>query len=239
MTDDPCADLSLLIQAELDGELDAAAAAKLAGHLRRCPACTTLRADLVALSTSLRGVTRHTASPALRRAIAGQRPVARRLSWTHAAAFGAGLAVAAAIATFIILPQPSTPSGDLVSAHIRALQPGHLMDVVSSDQHTVKPWFDGRLDFAPPVKDFATQGFPLIGGRLDYLNGHQVAALIYRRDKHLIDLFIWPGNTPGRAAEVQGYNVTSWTQSGMNFRAVSDLNRTELDELATLVRAEN
>jgi anti-sigma factor RsiW len=124
-----------------------------------------------------------------------------------------------------------------VAAHIRALQPGHLMDVVSTDQHTVKPWFDGRLDYAPPVRDFAAQGFPLIGGRLDYVAGRPVAVLAYRRAKHLIDLFVWPGTGPDASRTARGYNVVAWSQDGMAFRAVSDLNASELQDFAALWRA--
>jgi anti-sigma factor RsiW len=110
------------------------------------------------------------------------------------------------------------------------------LDVGSSDQHTVKPWFDGRLDYAPPVRDFTAQGFPLVGGRLDFLAGRPVAALIYRRDKHLIDVFVWPGGRKSAAASAEGYNVISWSAEGMNFRAVSDLNLTELRQLEDLIR---
>jgi anti-sigma factor RsiW len=112
------------------------------------------------------------------------------------------------------------------------LQPGHLEDVVSTDQHTVKPWFDGRIDFAPPVKDFAAGGFPLIGGRLDYIDGRPVAALVYRHDRHIIDLYVWPGaanaiSNPA-VADRNGYSIVHWTQDGMTFWAVSDVGPGEL-----------
>jgi anti-sigma factor RsiW len=129
----------------------------------------------------------------------------------------------------------------VVSDHIRALQPGHLMDVVSTDQHTVKPWFDGRLDFAPPVKDLKPQGFPLVGGRLDYLDNKKVAALIYQRRQHLIDLYVWPdgghldhGATEGSRS---GYNFQHWSEDGMAFWAVSDLAPDQLAEFVALLRA--
>jgi anti-sigma factor RsiW len=239
----PCRDMHLLVQAELDGELDAAGAAALATHAETCPDCAALQAELATQSGRLRtGLTRYTAPPDLRAKILSHVPASKparrfRPGWGHGASFGAGLAVAASIAVLLVLPGHDDAVPDIVAAHIRALQPGHLVDVGSSDQHTVKPWFDGRLDYAPPVRDFAAQGFPLIGARLDYLAGRPVAVLVYGRDKHLIDVFVWPGDHAASAAASQGYNVDSWTQGGMNFRAVSDLNPTELAELSQLIRS--
>ena len=139
------------------------------------------------------------------------------------------------------------PAGDdllaqeMVSNHVRSLQlESHRSDVISSDQHTVKPWFDGKLDFAPPVKDFSGQGFPLLGGRLEYLNNRAVAALIYQRQKHFINLYIWPTDRSSATSEVatkrQGYNLLHWANSGMNYWAISDLNGVELHEFARLVQ---
>src|SRR5260370_30848590 len=130
---------------------------------------------------------------------------------------------------------------EIVSNHVRSLQlENHRTDVISSDQHTVKPWFDGKLDFAPPVKDFSSQGFPLIGGRLEYLDNRAVAALIYQRQKHYINLYIWPAEQNNATGELatkrHGYNLLHWTNSAMNHSAASDLNGVELQDLARLAQ---
>ena len=238
-----CQEMRLLVQADLDGELDAAAAAALAAHTAGCKGCARLQEDLGRLSGQLHtGLTRHAATPAFRGAILAQVQAASpapgrgkpRAAW-QAGWFGAGMALAASVAV-ALLPRQPEPAAEAVAAHIRALQPGHLLDVESSDRHTVKPWFNGKLDFAPPVTDFASQGFPLAGGRLDYLAGRPVAALAYRHGNHLIDLFIWPGGQPSSYQTVQGYNLMAWSQNGMNFRAVSDLNTVELGDFARLLQ---
>jgi anti-sigma factor RsiW len=126
---------------------------------------------------------------------------------------------------------------EVVDAHLRSLQPGHLTDVVSTDQHTVKPWFDGKVDFAPPVKDFAEQGFPLQGGRLDVVHGRSTAALVYGRRKHVVNVFIWPTNeldAESRAGSLQGYQWINWRKGGMEFYAVSDAAASDLEQLQKL-----
>ncbi len=230
----------LLLQAELDGELDAAAAAALAEHRANCPDCRRNEAAIVAARQALRRATYHRAEPELFRAVASRvgavrPPRQRRISvpWRGLTTFGAGAALAAAILlTVLPVGRPDIVTA-LVDDHVRALQPGHLLDVVSTNQHTVKPWFDGRLDFAPPVKDLAAEGFPLVGGRLDYLHGRSVAVLVYSHGKHVIELFVWPASGRARVparAERDGYNVVHWEANAMSFSAVSDVEPSGLEE---------
>jgi anti-sigma factor RsiW len=258
MTTDRCEEMRLKLQADLDGELEAGDAASVAAHTLTCPDCAAVQAELSGLSARLRTeISYHAAPVRLRQAIEAAiappatpspvLPVVVRSSRFRGRlgfgmSFGAGFALAACLALVMVLPRGGGDLADsVVASHIRALQPGHLMDVVSTDQHTVKPWFDGRLDFAPPVKDFAAEGFPLIGGRLDYLGGRTVAALSYRRDKHIIDLYVWPGTATLAAAfgdgAHNGYNVEHWTQDGMVFWAVSDVEAAQLADFAKLWQA--
>lgn len=243
-TDNRCDEMHLLIQADVDGELLPAEAARVEAHLARCADCATLQARLLTLSTQIRQeVPSYPASASLQASLAARlaasapvRPPVRRGGrfFVPGASFGAGFALAACLALLLFLPRAGDLQDAVVAAHIRALQPGHLMDVVSTDQHTVKPWFDGRLPFAPPVKDLAAEGYPLVGGRLDYLAGRTAAALVYRHGQHVINLFAWPslGGQPTLPASgnVDGYNFVSLRQDGMMFWAVSDLNPTELAE---------
>jgi anti-sigma factor RsiW len=240
MTDDQCDEMRLLVQADVDGELQPAEAARVSAHLEHCPRCAEMQVQLLALSSRIRqDAPRYPASSDLRARIgaslaaaAPRRKAERRPRLVPGAWFGTGFALAACLALVLLLPGGNGLPDAVVAAHIRALQPGHLMDVVSTDQHTVKPWFDGRLPFAPPVKDLAATGYPLVGGRLDYFAGHTAAALIYRHGPHVIDLFAWPGTAaldrvPASGSR-DGYNFLRWNRDGMTFWAVSDLNEQEL-----------
>jgi len=162
-----------------------------------------------------------------------------------------GLAAAivfAAIIVFNLIPRLQRPGADqflatqLIASHVRSLMANHLTDVASSDQHTVKPWLDAKLDFAPVVVDLSQKGFPLIGGRLDYLDNRPVAALIYQRRKHFINLFVWPaGSDAARSTKTmtrQGYQLSHWVDSDFNYWAVSDVNEKELEEFKQLFEEE-
>jgi anti-sigma factor RsiW len=244
-----CAEARLLLQAELDGELEPGRVAGLAAHVAECPGCAAARQELGALSRALRAALPYHPAPAgLREALTARlaaapppRPVPAARWRPAGAGFAAGLALAASLA-LVLLPRGASSPDEAVASHIRALQGTHLLDVATSDQHQVKPWFDGRLDFAPPVRDLAAQGFVLEGGRLDYLDGRPVAALVYRRAQHVLNLFLWPGEAEApreapREATVQGYTVLRWGEGGMRHALVSDLNRAELEEFVRLWRA--
>jgi anti-sigma factor RsiW len=248
----PDCDKVLLVQAELDGELGAAEAASLAAHRAECPICEAAAAELAHARALVRDDLYQPVPNDVRQrvttALAAARPPRPAMPatppassggwhhwWSNGASFGLGAACAAALAFLLLMPaMPPGLTEQVIAGHVRALQPGHLQDVVSEDRHTVKPWFDGRIDFAPPVKDLVAERFPLTGGRLDYLDGRPVAALVYQRDKHVIDLFVWPasGETPPQTGERQGYNIVHWSQNGMAFWAVSDLEAAQLKQFA-------
>jgi anti-sigma factor RsiW len=168
-----------------------------------------------------------------------RRPRSPFLRWGGAAS---ALAAALCLGFFIGVGQTRSDQieREAVSAHVRSLMAGHLMDVASTDQHTVKPWFAGKLDFSPPVTDLAANEFPLIGGRLDEIDQHPAAALVYKRRQHTINLFIWPGATSEsstHAYQSDGYHVVSWTQAGFHFLAISDVAKPDLETFVTLYRS--
>jgi mycothiol system anti-sigma-R factor len=235
----------------MDGELDAARAADFERHLISCADCVAvLEANESVRSSIQRAGLYERAPKALRQKIQAQvnattqplvLPIRNPAPWRW-------LAIAATVLLALFLgwrlPSLLPGSGDnalasaIVDAHLRSLQPGHLEDVQSTDQHTVKPWFDGKLDFAPPVQDFVNQGFPLRGGRLDVIRGRTVAVLVYARRKHLVNVFVWPtteaDSEPVSGSQL-GYHWIDWRKGGMEMYAVSDLNPDDLRELQRLL----
>jgi len=241
-----CQQAKPLIGPYADAELEAAAILELEQHFADCSACAGAWRHLQNLKRSLKSEALYFTAPAeLRSRIKSDLPsparsVPRRPAWNWnwlTTVTSGAFAVCVAVLLFVMQTRPSSEqqfAQELVSSHVRSLMPGHLMDVVSTDQHTVKPWFNGKLDFSPPVKDLAAAGFPLNGGRLDYLGGRTVAALIFQRQKHIINLFVSPSkdadSKPALVRPRQGYHIIHWTEAGMTFWAVSDLNEKELME---------
>ena len=236
------------LDAYLDGELAAPDAAELEAHLRACPDCSRLERRRRALSAAVREqVLRFPAPDTLRARVRSavradlNRPAHRRSHWP-ALAVAASLAVVAVGSWQVALRRATSDAlaEQVLGSHVRSLMPGHLTDVVSSDQHTVKPWFNGKLDFSPPVSDFAGRGFPLVGGRLEYVGGRPVAALVYGRRQHLINVFLWPserGRTGGRPVTTQqGYHLLHWTTPAYSYWAASDLGLPELRDFVALLQ---
>ena len=216
-------------------------------HLGKCSACSLALNSLRLLAQSLRDDFLHfqptvdfekRVRSALRHE-SGSGAQTFRWRWLIPALSAAALVIVFTGYLLMRTPAEDLVSSEIVSSHVRSLMTSsHLIDVPSEDPHTVKPWFDGKLDFSPPVKDLTAQGFALIGGRLDYIDNRPVAVLIYQRRKHTINVFVWPANGDTKqAAQVrQGYNLIHWTKSGMMFWAVSDLNLAELQQLAEELR---
>jgi anti-sigma factor RsiW len=249
-----CAE-SLRVQAFFDGEVDALAAAEIERHVEHCEACRALLQDLGMVRTALRRDVVYAQAPAALRAqvarmldqealqtkqpapLQRSAPRARNRSF-WAGAFGGvgGTAIAAMLAFFLLTPRPTTPLLDeLVNAHVRSLMPAHLIDVVSTDKHTVKPWFAGHADVSPVVADFEQQGYRLIGGRVDYLEHQRSAVVVYQHGAHVINVFSWAGAArplPDNLTR-SGYHLAFWKTGDLQYCAVSD---TGWDELLGLVR---
>jgi anti-sigma factor RsiW len=239
-----CDEAEVMLHALVDDELDAGHARDVETHAANCARCAAQLAAYRELHQAMqRNNLRYTAPASLRRSIDRVVPsvtMTSRRTLLKGFALGslASAAAAASVALIVVREdQDRRIFGEAVSAHLRSLQADHLTDVLSSDQHTVKPWFNGRIDLAPPVIDLAAQGFTLIGGRLDFIDGKPVAAIVYRRRVHVINLFVAQGfGTPlgaPRLESVQGFNILRWTDQGLNFLAISDLNREELEEFGT------
>jgi len=238
-----CAEAEILLHALLDGELDAGHAHDVETHVGNCPRCAAqLRAYREMQQAMLAAPLRFTAPTSLRRRIertlpSAPRRVASRRSMLKG--FAMGTALSAAIAASLVIgvirtDQDQRVLGDVFSAHVRSLQAGHLTDVQTSDQHTVKPWFNGKVDVAPPVVDLTAQGFTLIGGRLDYIDGRAVASIVYRRRAHVINLFVIQeaasADHGAKLETMQGFNIQRWSAQGLEFFAISDINAEELRE---------
>lgn len=230
-----CSDKEMALQALADGELDALAAVALEEHLRTCADCRAALDTLERLRAALRDpALREPAPEQLRARVMAQlpRPARARPQWHGWAGGAAAGALAASLALVLAVPQLTAPglAGELVDSHIRSLQGAHLIDVQTSDRHVVKPWFNGRVDYAPPVADLKAQGFPLVGGRLDVVEGRTVAVLVYRRRLHTINLFVRPASGLARAGSARhgSYALVHWVSGGLEYWAVSDVDPGDL-----------
>src|SRR5580698_2427159 len=253
-----CGDSEILLNALVDGELDAGHARDVEKHVAACPVCTEKLTEFREIHDAVSGAGLKMAAPAHLRSrieealpLPSARVIAPRKFFqpsrrTFFGGFAVGTALSAALAASLVLTvvgtdQQQTIANEVVSAHIRSLQAGHLIDVETSDQHTVKPWFNGKVDVAPPVIDLTAQGFTLLGGRLDYIDGEPVASVVYQRRKHIINLFVaqrlGAEHASVAASTVQGYNVRNWSDKGLDFWAVSDLDGEELGEFVQKISA--
>jgi len=242
---------TLEVQAYADGELDAVSALAVEQHLETCVECRTLHDGIVEMRAALkrdaryyrpaaafahriRGNIAHEDRVTRRRATLGSRPF-----WTGAFGGVAATALAASLALFVMLPSAQDQlANDVATAHVRSLIGDHLIDVASSNHHVVKPWFAGRADISPPVADYAAQGFTLVGGRLDYVDGKRAAVLVYRHGAHIVNVFAWKddGSLSARAKDVNGYHILAWKEGGLFFCAVSDMDSKELRALSDLIQ---
>jgi anti-sigma factor RsiW len=247
-----CTETQTLIESYVDGELDLVRNVEMEEHLGDCPICALMHQDTLELRSRIREDVSYFRAPTdlqqRVRTIAREKKAVTSRSWvplwTWSGAIAAVLLLAVITAGLVRRAGESSReqmiAQEIVADHVRSLMANHLTDVTSTDQHTVKPWFNGKLDFAPPVNDFAAEGFPLIGGRLDYLDGRPVAALVYQHRLHPINLFVWAA--AGKYAERptrqtrQGYNILYWTRGSMTYCAISDLATDEMQTFAALLQ---
>ena len=245
-----CEEVRELVDGYVDSELDVVTTLQFERHLKECAGCHTLHQRYAEFTRGVQAhLPRFDAPPELEAKIRKQLGLSRRgpaaqtrtgfaewRRWAVAASLIGVLALAGSLLFFLTRRSGSDLLAEqVVSSHIRSLMANHLSDVASTDQHTVKPWFSGKLDFAPVVTNLAPQGFPLTGGRLDYLDDRSVAALVYKRRQHTINLFIWPSNSSDSKPQTltrKGFNIVHWTQAHMTYWAISDLNTAELNEFA-------
>jgi anti-sigma factor RsiW len=231
---------NLTLQAYFDGELDAAAVLAMERHLAGCADCAALLKDL----ETMRGLIRreasyHRAPEALRHAVAKAPEGRKPFGFLAGALSGAGaMAVAAAVLFLTLMPLLDPLTDEVMNAHLHALSSGQLIQVASSDRHTVKPWFAGHADVSPPAADFAAQGYALVGGRSDYVAGSHAAVLVYRHGQHVIDVFVWRAGALPSSAARDGYRMLAWKQGDMDVIAVSDTGAEELVALKNLMLRE-
>lgn len=246
-----CQEFRGLMSAYVDRELDAATSIRCAAHIESCAACAGVVRQMAGLRAAVNMHGARYAAPEylLHRIKAGlPRPAPRRRKWAtlpwtwinFGVATACSFAFALTLTLYMSVPsEEERAEQEVVSSHARSLMANHLSDVISTDQHTVKPWFSGKLDFAPTVYDFAQQGFPLIGGRLDYLNQRPVAALAYRHRQHVLNLFVWPDATHRdglrKTSTRQGFHLIHWTRAGMGYWLISDMNAQDLNEFQGLL----
>lgn len=253
-----CEETKNHLHAYLDGELDFVRSLEFEEHLKGCAQCSLARQEYQSLRAAVaepslyfqapRGLERHVRSAVRKAARAETSRPAWSWTWSWKAPTWLVPFAAAALVTVVTLHvwtqhwTEDQKMQEIVSAHLRSLMVNHLTDVASTDQHTVKPWFEGKLNFSPPVINPAADGFPLIGGRLDYIGDYPTAAMVYQRRKHYINLFISPAKQTATTKEEQlsrhGYNLAHWVQAGMEYWAVSSVNRNDLQQFVRLVRAE-
>jgi anti-sigma factor RsiW len=245
-TEMTCEETEILLHALADDELDVGNARAVEAHVASCPRCAQQLRDIRDIRAALAGRALRFEAPAslrtrieasLATAAPAPRPVrTSRRSLLQGFALGTAMSSAIAASVVVMMLRGGDEQriiGEAVSAHLRSLQGEHLTDVLSTDQHTVKPWFNGRVEFAPPVIDLTAQGFTLIGGRLDYVDGKSAAALVYQRRKHVINLFVTQSGSvepPHSGETIQGFNIRRWSSGGLTFIAVSDINADELQE---------
>ncbi|MEW6454023.1 MAG: anti-sigma factor [Pseudomonadota bacterium] len=241
-----CNEAEILLHALLDDELDAGHAREVEAHVAGCARCAAQLRDYREMRAAMSAVDLHHAAPMeLRRRLDATLPKASASAPTRRAMLqgfllGGGVSAIAASSVAVIVFQNNQDQRfltEVVSAHLRSLQAEHLTDVLSSDRHTVKPWFNGRLDVAPPVIDLTAQGFTLLGGRLDHIDGKPVAAIVYRRRIHVVNLFVRQAASGERQSSgnemVQGFNIRRWTEQGLSLVAISDINAEELQEFSS------
>jgi anti-sigma factor (TIGR02949 family) len=250
-----CTETRRLLHAYLDAELDMADTLEVEQHLQSCPACFDTYTAYQELRTAIKTSGLYFQAPEqLQRRIRSSVLHTQQAAWFSRVLSRRGLSVAAALLVAMLLilwgimrfvPVPlagNAVSQQVLASHVRSLMANHLVDVPSSNKHTVKPWFNGKLDYSPPVVDLTAQGYPLVGGRLDYLDNRPVASVVYKRRNHVINLFIWPatqtvGSGETSTTTTQGYHLIHWTKAGMTYWAVSDLDLNELQQFVQLVQA--